>query len=119
MVDSQKQNLLDTSMRVIATAAFSRRAMLGASGLVIACMPWLWLAERFGWSQRPIHLVQTFLAVPIAGVESALFLWASRSEAGSRGLRAWAWVVFVTAFLWVAFVAYVLWFADFSWMNQR
>jgi cytochrome bd-type quinol oxidase subunit 2 len=104
------------STRVV---ALYRKAFLLAVGVVIACMPWLWLAERFGWSQRPIHWVQTFLAVPIAGVASVLFLWASRSEAGSRGLRAWAWVVFVTAFLWVAFVAYVLWFADFSWMNQR
>jgi len=97
---------------------YYRWVFLAASGLVIACMPWLWLAERFGWSQRPIHWVQTFLAVPIAGVASALFLWASRGEPGSRGLRAWPSVVFVTAFLWVALLAYVLWFVDFSWMNQ-
>jgi hypothetical protein len=118
MVDSQKQSLRDTCMRVTATA-FSRRAMLGACGLAIACMPWLWCAERLGWSQRPIHLLQTYLAIPVAFLAGVVFLWFGRSESEGRGWRPFAWVVVVASGLWVAFLDYVLWFADLSWMNQK
>jgi len=72
--------------------------MLGGVGLVFVCVPWLWCAERLGWSQRPIHLMQTFLAVPVAFI---------------------AWVVVVASGLWLAFLAYVLFGADYSWMNQK
>jgi hypothetical protein len=98
---------------------YYRWVFLAASSLVIACMPWLWLAERFGWSQRPIHLVQTFLAVPTVWLASAGFLWFGRVEPGSRGLRVFAWFAWFIATLWLAFLAYVLFFVDFSWMDQR
>ena len=96
-----------------------RRLMLGAVGLVFVCMPWLWCAERLGWSQRPIHLLQTFLAVPVAFIAGALFLWLGRSAPADRGWRPFAWVVVVASGLWVAFLAYVLFGADFRWMDQR
>ena len=73
-------------MRVTATT-FSRRAMLGSVGLVFVCMPWLWCAERLGWSQRPIHLLQTFLAIPVAFLAGVVFLWFGRSESEGRGWR--------------------------------
>jgi hypothetical protein len=107
------------STRVV---ALYRKAFLLAVGVVIACIPWLWLAERYAWSQRPIHWVQTFLAVPAVWVASAGFLWFGRTEPGARparALRVFAWFVWFIATLWLAFLAYVLWFADFSWMNQR
>lgn len=87
--------------------------------MVFACMPWLWCAERFGWSQRPIHLVQTFLAVPVALVAGALFLWSGRSAEEGRGWRPFAWVVVVASALWVAFLAYVLFGWDSSSLNQN
>jgi len=96
-----------------------RRLMLGGVGLVFVCVPWLWCAERLGWSQRPIHLMQTFLAVPVAFIAGTLFLWLGRSVTDDRGWRPFAWVVVVASGLWVAFLAYVLFGADFSWMDQR
>lgn len=104
------------STRVV---ALYRKAFLSAVGVVIACIPWLWLAERFGWDQRPIHLTQTFLAVPAVWLASVGFLWFGREEPGSRALRAFAWFAWFAATLWLTFLAYVLWFADFSWMNQQ
>ncbi len=82
-------------------------------------MPWLWYAERWGWNQRPIHLIQTFVAVPVAFVAGALFLWFGRAAEEGRGWRSFAWVVVVTSGLWLACLAYVLWCVDFSWMNQN
>ena len=96
-----------------------RRLMLGGVGLAFACAPWLWCAERWGWNQRPIHLAQTFVAVPVAFVAGALFLWFGRSSEEGRAWRPFAWVVVVASGLWLAFLAYVLWCADFSWMNQK
>jgi hypothetical protein len=104
------------STRVV---AFYRKAFLAAVGVVIACIPWLWLAERSGWSQRPIHFIQTFLAVPAVWLASVGFLWFGRVEPGSRGLRVFAWFAWFIATLWLAFLAYVLFFVDFSWMDQR
>jgi hypothetical protein len=77
------------------------------------------LAERYAWSQRPIHLIQTFLAVPTVWLASAGFLWFGRAEPGSRALRVFAWFAWSIATLWLAFLAYVLFFVDFSWMDQR
>ena len=51
-----------------------RRVMLGALGLSFACVPWLWCAERWGWNQRPIHLTQTFVAVPVASIDTVSIL---------------------------------------------
>jgi hypothetical protein len=98
---------------------YYRWVFLAAMGVVIACIPWLWLAERFGWSQRPIHLTQTFLAVPAVWLASVGFLWFGREEPGSRALRVFAWFAWFAATLWLAFLAYVLFFVDFSWMDQR
>ncbi len=92
---------------------------LGAAAVVVACMPLVILAEKFGWNQRPIHLVQSFIAVPIACLASGLYLWSRRGQPGEGALRALAWLVFVVTLLWVALLAYVLWFADYSWMDQK
>ncbi len=96
----------------------SLNVMLGAVGLGLACVPWLMWVERFGGNQRWIHLLQTFVAMPVAFVAGALFLWFGRSAEDGRAWRPFAWVVVVTSGLWLAFLAYVLWCADFSWMNQ-
>lgn len=104
------------STRVV---ALYRKAFLLAVAVVIACIPWLWLAERYAWSQRPIHFIQTFLAVPAVWLASAGFLWFGRAEPGSRSLRVFAWFAWFIATLWLAFLAYVLFGADFSWMDQR
>jgi len=99
--------------------AYSRRIYLAASAVVVACMPLVTLAEKQGWNQRPLHLVQSFIAVPVACVASGLYLWSRRRQPGEGALRALAWLVFVVTLLWVALLAYLIWFADYSWMNQK
>ncbi len=97
----------------------ARPIFLGAAAVVVACMPLVILAEKFGWNQRPIHLAQSCIAVPIACLASGLYLWGRRGQPGEGALRALAWLVFVVTLLWVALLAYVLWFADYSWMDQK
>ena len=96
------------------------RALLAlATGTILACIPWLLVVERNGGDQRPIHLLQSFVAVPLAVVSAAGFLWSVRNDPSVRGWRAAAWLVLLGAGLWLAFLAYVLFLADFSWMDQQ
>ena len=97
----------------------ARRSFLGAAAVVVACMPLVILAEKFGWNQRPIHLVQSFIAVPIACLASGLYLWSRGGQPGGGAMRALAWLVFVVTLLWTALLAYVLGFADYSGMDQK
>ena len=99
--------------------ACSRQTYLVASAVVVGCMPLVTLAEKLGWNQRPLHLLQSFIAVPVACVASGLYLWSRRGQPGDGAMRALAWFVFVGTLLWVALLAYVLGFADFSWMDQK
>ena len=98
---------------------FTRRIFLAASAVVVACMPLVTLAEKLGWNQRPLHLLQSFIAVPVACVASGLYLWSRRGQPGDGAMRALAWFVFVGTLLWVALLAYVLGFADFSVLDQK
>ncbi len=98
---------------------YSRKIFLGASAITVACMPLVILAEKFGWNQRPLHLAQSFIAVPVAWVSSGLYLWGRRGQPGEGAMRALAWLVLVVTCMWVALLAYVLWFADYSWMDQK
>ena len=43
-----------------------RAFFIGAAVVVLLCMPWVLAAEAFGWNQRPAHLLQSFIAIPIA-----------------------------------------------------
>ena len=97
----------------------ARPIFLGASAVVVACMPLVTLAEKLGWNQRPLHLVQSFIAVPVACVASGLYLWSRRGQPGEGAMRALAWFVFVGTLLWVALLIFVLGFADFSALDQK
>lgn len=99
--------------------SYARRIFLGAAAIVVACMPLVTLTEKLGWNQRPIHLTQSFIAVPIACLASGLYLWSRRGQPGEGAMRALAWLVFVVTCMWVALLAYVLCFADYSWMDQK
>jgi hypothetical protein len=98
---------------------YSRRIFLGAAAIVVACMPFVALAEELGWNQRPLHLLQSFVAVPVACVTSGLYLWSRRGQPGEGAMRALSWFVFVGTLLWVAFLVFVLGFADFSVLDQK
>lgn len=97
----------------------SRSCILAAASAVLACIPFLWLAERIGWNQRPIRLMQNFLLVPVACIASAAYLFSGQAETRTRGMRTFACVVCFGSALWLAFLVYVRFFADFSWMDQR
>jgi hypothetical protein len=99
--------------------AYSRRIFLAASAIVVGCMPLVILAEKLGWNQRPLHLVQSFVAVPVACVTSGLYLWSRRGQPGEGAMRALSWFVFVSTLLWVALLVFVLGFADFSALDQK
>ena len=99
--------------------SYARRIFLAATAVVVACMPLVTLAEKFGWNQRPIHLAQSFIAVPIACLASGLYLWSRRGQSGEGAMRALAWLVFVVTLLWVALLVFALWFADFSVLDQK
>ncbi len=86
---------------------------------MVACMPLVILAEKLGWNQRPIHLAQSFIAVPVACLASGLYLWGRRGQPGEGAMRALAWLVFVVSLLWVALLVFALWFADFSVLDQK
>jgi hypothetical protein len=98
---------------------YARRIFLAAAAVVVACMPLVFLAERLGWNQRPLHLAQSFVAVPVACVASGLYLWSRRGQPGEGAMRALAWFVFVGTLLWVALLVFALVFADFSVMDQK
>ncbi len=97
----------------------ARRIFLGAAAVVVACMPLVILAEKLGWNQRPIHLAQSFIAVPVACLASGLYLWGRRGQPGEGAMRALAWLVFVVSLLWVALLVFALCFADFSVLDQE
>jgi len=99
--------------------ACSRQTYLVASAVVVACMPLVTLAEKLGWNQRPLLLVQSFIAVPVACLASGLYLWSRRGQSGEGAMRALSWFVFVSTLLWVVLLAYVLGFAAFSALDQQ
>ena len=43
-----------------------RAVFIGSSVVVLLCIPWVLSAEAFGWNQRPAHLLQSFVAIPVA-----------------------------------------------------
>jgi hypothetical protein len=84
-----------------------RTVFIGAAAVVLLCMPWVLAAEAFDWNQRPAHLLQSFVAIPIAFLSSGIFLWLPSPE----GIPAWerrlAWAVWVLSGLWILMLACV------------
>lgn len=90
------------SMRRLLRAVF-----VVATFVVLLCMPWVWAAETFGWSQRPAHLLQGFVAVPAAFVASGIFLCLRAPAEAPKWERRAAWAVFVLAGVWLAVLVWV------------
>lgn len=84
-----------------------RTTFIAASVIVLACIPWVLAAEAYGWSQRPAHLLQSFLAIPIAFLSSGVFLWLRVPEDAPAWERRVAWVVWVLSGLWLLLMAWV------------
>ena len=84
-----------------------RTIFIAASVVALFCMPWVLAAESFGWSQRPAHLLQNFIAIPVAFLSSGIFL-CLRSPAGAPSWeRRLAWVVWGLSGAWLALLAWV------------
>lgn len=84
-----------------------RTTFIAASVAVLACIPWVLAAEAYGWTQRPAHLLQSFLAIPIAFLSSGVFLWLRVPEGAPAWERRLAWVVCVLSGLWLLLMAWV------------
>jgi len=84
-----------------------RTIFIAASVVVLFCMPWILAAEAYGWSQRPAHLLQSFLAIPVAFLSSGIFLCLRSPEGAPAWERRLAWAVCVLSGLWLALMAWV------------
>ncbi len=84
-----------------------RIIFIGAAVIVLLCIPWVLAAEAFGWSQRPAHLLQSFVAVPVAFVSSVVFLCLRTHEDAPKWERRAAWAVCVLSGLWLLLTAWV------------
>ena len=84
-----------------------RIVFIGAAVVVVACIPWVLAAEAFGWSQRPVHLLQSFVAVPVAFVSSVAFLCLRAPEESPKWERRAAWTVCVLSGAWLAMLLWV------------
>ena len=84
-----------------------RTSFIGAAVIVLLCMPWVLAAESFGWSQRPAHLLQSFLAIPTAFLSSGIFLWLPSPEGAPAWERRLAWAVWLLSGAWLAMLAWV------------
>src|SRR3954469_2709138 len=85
---------------------------LGSGIYAALCIPAIFVAERWQFSQRPFHTTQ-FIAVLICAMASPVFLRATKT-------RGWSWtrILAATAFtlcsLWLVFFVYVVYKLDFS-----
>ena len=85
-----------------------RTVFIGAAVVVVACIPWVLATEAFGWSQRPVHLLQSFIAIPAAFVSSVTFLFLRAPEEAPKWERRAAWAFCVLSGAWLAMLAWVL-----------
>ena len=84
-----------------------RTVFIGAAVVVVACIPWVLATEAFGWSQRPVHLLQSFIAIPAAFVSSVTFLFLRAPEEAPKWERRAAWAVCVLSGAWLAMLLWV------------
>jgi hypothetical protein len=91
---------------VFSARRFLRTSFIGAAAVVLLCMPWVLAAEAYGWNQRPAHLLQSFVAIPIAFLSSGIFLWLPSPEGNPAWERRLAWAVWVLSGLWVLMLAW-------------
>ena len=89
------------------TRRLLRTFFIGAAVIVLLCMPWVLAAEAYGWNQRPAHLLQSFVAIPIAFLSSGIFLWLPSPEGAPVWERRLAWAVWALSGLWVLMMAWV------------
>ena len=105
---AQRGHLRPTPIQAAAIpAALAGRDLIGAAVTGLLCIPWVLASEAYGWSQRPAHLLQSFIAIPIAFLSSGIFLWLRSPEGAPAWERRLAWAVWILSGLWVLMLAWV------------
>jgi len=83
-----------------------------AGGYALLCAPAILVAERYGWSEAPLHSTQ-LLATLICFVSSAAFML-STTGSSSGWERSLSAVALILSGLWLAFFCYVILTFDLS-----
>ena len=92
-------------------AAASKWSFLSAGIVVLACIPAVFLADRYSWSQSPIHTAQ-FLAAALCFIASLIYLRTTKALRSSlEGCLAIA--AAVLSGMWIAIYVFVV-----SFMNS-
>jgi hypothetical protein len=84
-----------------------RTIFIVAAAVVLVCIPWVLTAEAYGWNQSPAHLLQSFIAVPVAFLSSGIFLRLRSPEGAPVWERRLAWAVWALCGLWVLVLMWV------------
>lgn len=85
-----------------------RHTFVLAASVVLVCMPWVLVAESLGWNQRPVHILQSFVAIPVAFLSSSLFLCLRVPENSPVWERPAAWVVLILTGAWIVMLGLAL-----------
>lgn len=85
-----------------------RHTFVLASSVVLVCMPWVLVAEALGWNQRPVHILQSFVTIPVAFLSSGLFLCLRVPENSPVWERRAAWVVLILTGAWIMMLGLAL-----------
>ena len=85
-----------------------RHTFILAASVVLVCMPCVLVSELMGWYQRSLHILQSFVAIPVAFLSSGVFLCLRVPEDAPVWERRTAWAVFILSGAWVAMLVIVL-----------
>jgi len=96
-------------------AVASKWSFLSAGIVVLACIPAVFLAERYSWSQSPIHTAQ-LLAAALCFIASLIFLGSTRGLRSN--LEGWqAMVAAVLSGMWIVIYIFVIAVINFDSMG--
>jgi hypothetical protein len=96
-------------------AVVSKWSFLSAGIVALACIPMIFLAERYSWSQPPLHTAQ-LLAAALCFPASLVFLRATNGVRSS--VEGWpATVAAVLSGFWIAIFVFGLSFINFDSMG--
>ena len=96
-------------------AVASKWSFLSAGIVVLACIPAVFLAERYSWSQSPIHTAQ-LLAAALCFTASLIFLGSTRGLRSN--LEGWlAMVAAVLSGMWIVIYIFLIAVINFDSMG--
>ncbi len=84
-----------------------RHAFVMAASATLVCVLWVLVAEVMGWYQRPMHILLSFVVIPVAFLSSGLFLCLRVPVDPPAWERRVAWVVFFLSGAWLTMLVMV------------